>query len=281
VLSLAKAEAAADRDEGTRQYRILKGYRTLVNWLQMKLRRTDTQMNLNTIVHKIQWAPGEVEVEARTPTGGARFKARQAVVTLPLGVLQNQNEDGVVFDPPLIEKEAAIHGLSMGSVVKMTFQFRSRFWAPDDFGFIHAIGRRFPTWWSDRRGLIITGWAGGPRARELSHESIESIQSEALLTLSEIFKTDSRQIQDLLTGVYHHDWIHDPFSQGAYSYTPVNMIGAAEKLAAPIGQTLFFAGEATDNKGEQGTVHGALESGQRAAKELMEVLNKSGRAVAK
>jgi monoamine oxidase len=33
--------------------------------------------------------------------------------------------------------------------------------------------------------------------------------------------------------------------------------------------TLYFAGEATDTQGEAGTVAGALQSGIRAARELM------------
>ena len=39
-------------------------------------------------------------------------------------------------------------------------------------------------------------------------------------------------------------------------------------LAAPVAETFFFAGEATDPNGDLGTVHGALRSGQRAAKEM-------------
>jgi len=31
---------------------------------------------------------------------------------------------------------------------------------------------------------------------------------------------------------------------------------------------LFFAGEATDDSGHHGTVHGAIASGQRAAEEI-------------
>jgi len=40
-------------------------------------------------------------------------------------------------------------------------------------------------------------------------------------------------------------------------------------LAAPLAGTLFFAGEATDSRGEQGTVHGAIASGKRAAAEVL------------
>jgi len=40
-------------------------------------------------------------------------------------------------------------------------------------------------------------------------------------------------------------------------------------LAAPIENTLFFAGEATETDGYSGTVHGAIRSGLRCAKEVL------------
>ncbi len=39
-------------------------------------------------------------------------------------------------------------------------------------------------------------------------------------------------------------------------------------MPAPLDDTIFFAGEATDSE-ESGTVAGALRSGQRAAREIL------------
>ena len=66
-----------------------------------------------------------------------------------------------------------------------------------------------------------------------------------------------------------HDWRRDPFARGAYSYLRVGGEGAREELAAPLAGTLFFAGEATDAE-ESGTVAGALRSGARAARQVLE-----------
>ena len=49
--------------------------------------------------------------------------------------------------------------------------------------------------------------------------------------------------------------------------------GAEKVLAEPIENTLFFAGEAADFSGHNGTVHGALASGKRAAEALLSVAN--------
>ena len=45
--------------------------------------------------------------------------------------------------------------------------------------------------------------------------------------------------------------------------------GAREELAAPLEETLYFAGEATDVE-QSGTVGGALASGMRAAREILD-----------
>jgi hypothetical protein len=45
-------------------------------------------------------------------------------------------------------------------------------------------------------------------------------------------------------------------------------------LAEPISGTLFFAGEATDGEGDQGTVQGAYTSGERAGNEVLRVVGK-------
>ena len=49
---------------------------------------------------------------------------------------------------------------------------------------------------------------------------------------------------------------------------PIDGVGLRDKLAAPLDQVLFFAGEAT-NRDNSGYVHGALESGFRAADEVI------------
>lgn len=68
-----------------------------------------------------------------------------------------------------------------------------------------------------------------------------------------------------LDAVVSHDWQRDPFACGAYGYVLENGGNARRALARPLGNTLYFAGEATDTRGEAATVAGALASGARAA----------------
>ncbi|HSC05824.1 MAG TPA: FAD-dependent oxidoreductase, partial [Steroidobacteraceae bacterium] len=74
----------------------------------------------------------------------------------------------------------------------------------------------------------------------------------------------------LLESVSWHDWQNDPYSCGAYSYVLAKGAKARGALARPIEDTLFFAGEAADAKGDAGTVGGALQSGERVARDVLE-----------
>ena len=70
------------------------------------------------------------------------------------------------------------------------------------------------------------------------------------------------------------DWIKEPFIKGVYSYPVVGTfeseaVSKRLDLAMPIDCKLFFAGEATSNN-HPATVHGALESGARAALEILD-----------
>jgi monoamine oxidase len=272
--ALVRAEAAAERD-GTRQFWLTNGYTALLDWFSETLSQREVSILLNTSVSAIRWRRGLVNVLAKTPNGPRTFTAEQAVITLPLGVLQASGPDGVAFEPALEDKARAVSGLAMGNVVKLTLEFRERFWPTENFGFIHSANLLFPTWWSDKRGPLLTAWAGGAQADKVDSELLAKSGSQALVQhatreLSEVFQTDISKIDKLLAGVHLHNWRKDPFSGGAYSYTPTRMIEMPNLLASPVAETLYFAGEATDSSGEQGTVHAALASGKRAARELLE-----------
>ena len=100
------------------------------------------------------------------------------------------------------------------------------------------------------------------------------ILDQAIASLALIFNISLETIRDQLEASYLHDWRHDPLSRGAYSYVPVNGLPAQQILSQPIDNRLFFAGEAT-SIGHIGTVHGAIQSGQRAAQEILTLCGSS------
>lgn len=185
--------------------------------------------------------------------------------------------------PP--DKQAAIRAVQVGHVLRFVACFSERFWEKlppiqndgaraefSDFGFIHYPDTTIPTWWTQLhiRAPILVGWTGGPNAIRLaeSREGMEALRLKALESLRTILGIDEATLNQVLVSVASADWSHDPFSRGAYSYLPVDGLAAQHALAQPVRNVLFFAGEAM-SVGHIGTVHGAIESGQRAAREIL------------
>src|SRR5438105_3662342 len=111
-----------------------------------------------------------------------------------------------------------------------------------------------PTWWSDPRGPVLTGWAGGPPADALSSCSRSQLEALCLKILGRIFSERPSSLRAQLVKLHTHNWARDPHVLGAYSYIPVNGLDLPKLLAAPMEDTLFFAGEATVSDAQCGTV---------------------------
>jgi monoamine oxidase len=277
LAALASGAKASELEEGEFAFRIHSGYSAINGLLLGRALARNTRLYLSAPVRAVRWEPGAVEVETQTPAGIRLLHASRAVITLPLGVLKS-GQNAVQFEPALVEKEKAIRGLKMGHVVKIAMLFRSPFWPVENFGFIHSDDEWLPVWWADERGPLLTGWAGGPRAEWLGQEDEGSIRAEAFRALSRIFGVEQGRIEDLLVDGWRHDWMHDRFALGAYSYTPVGGVELPHQLGEPVAETLFFAGEATAPSGEQGTVHAAISSGRLAANAVLETLRTPHRA---
>ena len=274
-------EWTSDSVLGERQARPLGGYAALCDALAGELAAQGAQIQLQTVVQRVQWRRGEVLVEATSDPGTRRrthtYRARHAIVTVPLGVLQlRAGEEGAIeFDPPL-RKQWALEHLEPGPVVKLVLEFARAFWEEAARGryrnaaFLLAPGRRFPTFWTGLPLRIprIVAWAGGPRASALAGLGRDALAKIAVADLLAIIGRPAARARELRS-VHFHDWQADPFSRGAYSYVRVGGDGARRQLAAPLARTLFFAGEATDWQGEAATVSGAIASGERAARAVL------------
>jgi monoamine oxidase len=219
----------------------------------------EADLRLSTPIDEMRWSRGSVEIAGQ--------RARAAIVTLPLGVLQKQT---VRFVPDLPQKTAAAGRLGVGPVVRITFHFRERFreGIVPDLSMLHTHDRDFPVWWSAKpdESPVLTGWAAAGRAQRLSYNSPEQNQLIALRSLSALLRVDAA---NYLIEAHTHDWTNDEYACGAYSYIPAGAMDSPAILAASVEDTLYFAGEATETTGRGGTVHGAVATGRRAAKEIL------------
>jgi len=239
--------------------RIVEGYARLLECLAEGL---DIQTGM--AVKRVEWSERGAVVHA----AGKAIACRHVVVTLPLGVLQARD---VTFDPVLpARKQAAIGRLGAAAVCKMFFQFRERFW-PEDMAVL-CTTEETQVWWPAGWGRpnaapILTALVGGDAAWRLSDRKSEAI-SQGLRQLQEMF---GPEVPRLFQQAKMVRWHRKQYSKMGYSYLPVGAPPETrEQLAEPIPPTLFFAGEATNSR-QPSTVHGALESGARAARQILEV----------
>lgn len=284
---LAKTTEDSGGGGGEVRHHPLGGFDQAVRGLRAALAEC-VEVRMNTVVTAVAWRRGEVEVRSRAATGGElpTVRARRAVVTLPLGVLQAaEGEPGAVrFEPEIGDTRDAARRLEMGSVLKIAFRFRRPFWE-DVLRFREEDGdlsehkflmsdRAFPTWWTPSPVLTpsIVAWAGGGDARRVREAGGDPVET-ALASLAEILSVDRGRVEAELEECRWHDWDADPFARGAYSYVPAGALPAQKALGRPVDGTLFFAGEATAPDGWNGTVDGALESGQRAAREVLQAMD--------
>jgi monoamine oxidase len=284
VEALAVQMRAAEEIDGDRIHRVLEGYGELVLRMAEPLVREERLLP-STVATRIAWFPGRVEVDARSRVGFAlpTFVGRAVIVALPLEVLRRRR---VAFVPRLpARKLDAIRRLRTGNVVKVTLELAPSFWRSErvrtapgrprlaEVPFLHDPDGWFKAWWPPRPFPTprLTGWAAGPAASRLSGRAEGAVVHRALRQLSRLLGIEKGRLESALRSFHVFDWARDPHALGAYSYVPVGATGDPETLAEPLLETLFFAGEATD-AGAPGTVHGAIASGERAARECLEAL---------
>ncbi len=266
---VAEADAAEEID-GDRTFRILNGYDSIPMALLVAIPDHASVVRLNSVVEKVQWSRGKVEVTYRSALTQEKvtLQCRRLVITVGLGILQAlPGSDGTIrFDPEPPALKAA-GSLKFGQVYRVTLRFSESFWeAHEQFasaGFLVSQDKRFFTWWTTHPVLapILTGWMAGSAADEFGKPKDSVVAAEAIASLSRILNRKIPQPQ----ASYFHNWKTDPYFRGAYSYVPVSARGAREALAKPQSGTLFFAGEAADIQGRGSTVHGAIASGRKAA----------------
>jgi monoamine oxidase len=270
------------------QRRVTNGYARVPQALLAASQARGVVLHFNTVVQRITWKKGRATVAARCEAGEPvrEFACRSVLVTVPLGVLKAEPDQlgALAFEPEISEKRALLQRLQFGFAMRCVLRFRESFWTepliPEplrrnsgkEFGFVHSPGSAIPVWWSCAPEPILVGWAGGPAARTLSGLAQLDFQLIALRTLSNIFDCSAAALRQLLLEQHRHDWAADPFTRGGYSFAQAELEAAPDELARPVEGTLFFAGEATAERSELGTVGGALSSGRRAAREIVEQL---------
>ena len=235
-----------------------------------RLLAANLDIRLGTVVSSIEHGSSGVTVSA----GDARFSADYAIVTLPLGVLKNKN---VEFSPSLSQdKQQAIARVGVGQINKVFLLFDKAFWPVKTqyFGFHSPKRGRYAYFlsyrtFSDINCLVTFGFGEQGNAIEQMNES------QLIADVTPVLKTMFGAAAIAPRRAIPTRWNGDPYARGAYSFAG---IGSTDKdhlvLAEPASARLMFAGEHTHEL-YRATVHGAYESGLRAASRILAAVGAS------
>jgi monoamine oxidase len=241
--------------DGDANFRVSAGYSALLERAASGL-----DIRLGTPVSAVEWGARGAVVHA----GSTALPCEQVVVTLPLGVLKA----GVVpFDPPLPDrKREAIERLGAGHVDKVILVFDTPFWPEGMSGLLSDLDGQswsVPGQGRPERAPVLRVLTGGRAAERF--EAAPDPLAKAVRELERIFGVD---LGGRLRAGHFVGWGTDPWARTGYSYVPPGGGGLRAALAEPVGGVLLFAGEAT-HVIRPCTVHGAIESGERAATEAL------------
>lgn len=248
---------AAYEDSGV-NWRVCEGYGTAIARFA-----PPEQVVLDCPVTTIHHGRPELALD----TAKGRIAARAVIVCVPTPLLADGR---LAFSPGLPDKVEAAAGLPLGLADKVFLEL-------DDPDAVPVEGHLFGH--SDRSGTgsyhlrpfgrpYIEVYLGGRCARALEGQGTGAATAFALEELGALMGSDFRRH---LHPFAETAWASDPWALGSYSHALPGHAGDRARLAAPVEDRIFFAGEAASPR-FYSTVHGAWETGLRAADEAIAAL---------
>ncbi|GAB5560915.1 MAG: FAD-dependent oxidoreductase [Synoicihabitans sp.] len=217
-------------------------------------------------VTKVQRRGTEIVVE----TSGQTYVADRVLITLPLGVLKAGE---VAFDPLLpTDQMAAINRHGMGCLNKLYLKFDHVFWPHEVEGFSYR--GTVPGEWSQWLNLaaytgkpVLLAFNSGSFGRAIESRTDAALVDQAMNVVRAMMGSQAPDPTDFQITRWHSD----PLSRGSYSFiAPGVNRRSIQTMARPVGDRLFFAGEATVPD-YPSTVHGAYLSGRREAERILSI----------
>ncbi|TDR93119.1 flavin monoamine oxidase family protein [Enterovirga rhinocerotis] len=225
-------------------------------------------VRLSQPVRRIDWSGRGVALE----TSSGTLRAKCAIVTVPIGVLQ---ADAIAFRPALpAATRDAIGGLGMGAYTKIALRIDRAALGSTEIADAIDVGSGpdavsfdvFPF----GRDLVLC-LLGGDHARRLCEAGEAAAVDHVTERFGRVFGANAKAA---VRGGVLCGWWSDPFSRGSYSIARPGRLEARLALRQPIGGRIWLAGEASAGGGAM-TAGGAALEGERAANEIGRRLRKA------
>ncbi|DAZ94117.1 TPA: hypothetical protein N0F65_008981 [Lagenidium giganteum] len=267
-------------DEG--DYRVMPTFGRIIDHF-----KAGVNTRVNWPVQTIDYsAPDVVTITSKS---GEQLRCKRVVVTVPTSVFKD-----IEYLPCLPQDKAdAVDTYGMRRAAKVLLQFNTSFWPSNTHGVICSDCFLPEFWVNSTNGVghyvsngdkcqpvqvpeeenqyLVTGFAGADCADKLKTMKEENIVDRFLNQLDEIYGTEDRPTpaRDSFVKSKYFDWGDVEYINGGYSYPRVGQSDtAAQDLARSIENRVFFAGEATAFEQPGMTVHSAMDTGTRAARDV-------------
>ncbi|RAP74160.1 flavin monoamine oxidase family protein [Paenibacillus montanisoli] len=206
--------------------------------------------------------------------GTHETKADHVVLTIPFSILRSSVDFSKAGFRPL--KMTAIEELGMGANSKLHLQFIDRYWHAAGCNGDTIADSGYQNTFDVTRGQpgtsgILVDYTGGHVAEGMNFGSLPERAQQFLRQLEPVMPGITQRWNGKVTRDY---WPGNPFSLGSYAYRKVGQYtkftGIEEECEGREGRC-HFAGEHTSVV-YQGYMNGAVESGERAAAEIIAAL---------
>jgi monoamine oxidase len=240
-------------------WRVRRGYGALMAAYGAAL-----PLAFNCVVTLIDHSGKQLRIE----TSQGTLTTDKAIITVPTNLIADQ---AIRFYPALPEKVDAATNLPLGLADKVVLSLTEPEALPKEGNLRGATMRtEMGTYHLRPFGQpCIEGFFGGRYAKTLEDAGDGAI---AAASIDEIVSFLGSDFRCKLRPLKESRWAHDPFARGSYSHALPGHAGKRAVLAAPVDGRLFFAGEATSPNFFT-TAHGARDSGERAAREVLGTLS--------
>jgi monoamine oxidase len=241
-------------------WRVRRGYGAL-----MAAYGASCPLALNCEVTLIDHSGKQIRIETSLGT----LTADKVIVTVPTNLIANE---AIRFHPALPAKLDAALNLPLGLADKVMLALDEPESLPKD-GNLRGATMRTAMGSFHLRPFgqpSIEGYFGGSFAQELEDVGPGALAAQSIDEIAALLGNDYRR---KLKPLAESRWSHDPFALGSYSHALPGHAAKRAVLAAPVDGRLFFAGEAT-SPNFFSTAHGAGDSGERAAREVMAAVKK-------
>jgi monoamine oxidase len=241
-------------------WRVRRGYGALMAAYGAAL-----PLAFNCVVTLIDHSGKRVRIE----TSQGTLTADKAIITVPTNLIA---DEAIRFHPALPEKVDAAANLPLGLADKVVLALAEPEALPTEGNLRGATMRtEMGTYHLRPFGQpCVEGFFGGRFAQTLEDAGDGAIAAHSIDEIVSFLGNDFRR---KLRPLKESRWAHDPFARGSYSHALPGHSGKRAVFAAPVDGRLFFAGEAT-SPNFFSTAHGARDSGERAAKEVLAFASK-------